>query len=114
MYINVTPPKNDGKTAYRLTTVRGEVPVDGFWSVIVYDAEGYIPANDRGVYSLQRVSPLSERPTGSVSRSVRRRRSAAANCVPIVPGWSYTVRLYRPRPEVLSGQWKFPEAVLVE
>ena len=24
-------------------------------------------------------------------------------------GWNYTVRLYRPRPEILSGQWKFPE-----
>jgi hypothetical protein len=25
-------------------------------------------------------------------------------------GWNYTVRLYRPRPEILSGKWKFPEA----
>jgi hypothetical protein len=25
-------------------------------------------------------------------------------------GWNYMVRLYRPRPEVLSGEWKFPEA----
>jgi hypothetical protein len=23
-------------------------------------------------------------------------------------GWNYTVRLYRPRPEVLDGTWKFP------
>jgi hypothetical protein len=22
---------------------------------------------------------------------------------------SYTVRLYRPRPEILNGKWKFPE-----
>src|SRR5262245_27574511 len=32
------------------------------------------------------------------------------NCIPIVEGWNYTVRLYRPRPEILSGKWKFPEA----
>jgi hypothetical protein len=25
-------------------------------------------------------------------------------------GWNYMVRLYRPRVEVLSGKWKFPEA----
>jgi hypothetical protein len=25
-------------------------------------------------------------------------------------GWNYTVRLYRPRPEIVSGKWKFPEA----
>jgi hypothetical protein len=24
-------------------------------------------------------------------------------------GWNYTVRLYRPREEILSGRWKFPE-----
>jgi hypothetical protein len=24
-------------------------------------------------------------------------------------GWSYTARLYRARPEILSGKWKFPE-----
>ena len=23
-------------------------------------------------------------------------------------GWNYTVRLYRPRPEVLDGSWTFP------
>jgi hypothetical protein len=28
----------------------------------------------------------------------------------IVPGWNYMVRLYRPRAEVLNGNWKFPDA----
>jgi hypothetical protein len=32
------------------------------------------------------------------------------NCLPIMKGWNYMVRLYRPRPEVLDGSWKFPEA----
>jgi hypothetical protein len=32
------------------------------------------------------------------------------NCLPIEKGWNYTVRLYRPRPEILEGSWKFPEA----
>ena len=30
------------------------------------------------------------------------------NLLPIVDGWNYTVRLYRPRPEVLDGSWQFP------
>ena len=25
-------------------------------------------------------------------------------------GWNYTVRLYRPRAEILNGTWKFPVA----
>jgi hypothetical protein len=32
------------------------------------------------------------------------------NCLPIMPGWNYMVRLYRLRAEVLNGKWKFPEA----
>jgi hypothetical protein len=27
-----------------------------------------------------------------------------------MPGWNYTVRLFRPRAEILNGVWKFPEA----
>ena len=30
------------------------------------------------------------------------------NLLPIVEGWNYTVRLYRPRPEALDGSWTFP------
>ena len=30
------------------------------------------------------------------------------NCLPILDGWNYTIRLYRPRPEVLEGSWTFP------
>ena len=45
LYLSVTPSQNDGATSYRLTV--GEVPVDGFWSVIVYNAQGYFTANER-------------------------------------------------------------------
>jgi len=33
-----------------------------------------------------------------------------ANCLPILAGWNYMVRLYRPRAEILNGKWKLPEA----
>ena len=32
------------------------------------------------------------------------------HCLPIMEGWNYAVRLYRPRPEILDGSWKFPSA----
>ncbi len=32
------------------------------------------------------------------------------NCLPIMKGWNYAVRLYRPRGEILGGKWKSPEA----
>jgi hypothetical protein len=31
------------------------------------------------------------------------------NCLPTPPAWNDLVPLYRPRPEVLSGAWTFPE-----
>jgi len=38
LYLPVTPAWNDGATLYRLT-VR-DVPVDGFWSISLYNTEG--------------------------------------------------------------------------
>jgi hypothetical protein len=29
------------------------------------------------------------------------------NCLPITKGWNYTLRLFRPRTEILDGTWKF-------
>jgi hypothetical protein len=34
----------------------------------------------------------------------------APNYLRIMPGWNYTVRLYRPRAEILDGSWRFPDA----
>ena len=110
-YINVTPAKNDGKTAYRLSVK--DVPVDGFWSVIVYDAKGYIPKNDRNVYSFNNLTAKKDA-DGSVTVQFGGDPAKAPNCIPIVPGWNYLVRLYRPRKEILEGKWKFPEATPVQ
>jgi hypothetical protein len=50
LHLPITPERNDGTAIYRLP-VR-EVPVDGFWSVTVYNGEGYIEANQFEAYSL--------------------------------------------------------------
>jgi hypothetical protein len=54
IYLNVTPSKNDGTTVYKLDVK--DVPVDGFWSVTVYDAEGYLQANPYNAYSLNNIT----------------------------------------------------------
>ncbi|MGH6644648.1 MAG: carboxylesterase, partial [Bradyrhizobium sp.] len=33
-----------------------------------------------------------------------------SNCLPIMRGWNYAVRMYRPRKVILDGGWHFPEA----
>jgi hypothetical protein len=106
-YLNITPGKNDGTTVYRL--VVKDVPVDGFWSITVYNAQGYFQPNARNAYSLNNIT-AKKAPDGSITVQFGGCDGKAANCLPIMPKWNYTVRLYRPRPEILNGTWKFPEA----
>ena len=106
-YLNVTPPVNDANAIYRLCVK--DVPVDGFWSVTVYDKNGYIPKNRQGVYSINSITAAKD-PDGSVTIQFGGFDAKTPNCIPTVPGWNYLVRLYQPRSEILSGQWVFPQA----
>ncbi|WP_395391099.1 DUF1254 domain-containing protein [Novosphingobium sp. BL-8A] len=106
-YVAGEPKQNDGKTVYRLT-VR-DVPVDGFWSVTVYNKDGFFERNARNAYSLNTVTARADA-DGAVTIQFGGCGEDVANCLPIVPGWNYTVRLYRPREEILDGRWTFPEA----
>jgi hypothetical protein len=105
-YVTVTPARNDGATVHRLT-VR-DVPVDGFWSISVYNADGYFEKNDRDAYTLNNLTARRD-PDGSVTVQFGGCDGSAPNCLPTPPGWNIWVRLYRPRPEVLDGSWTFPE-----
>jgi hypothetical protein len=57
-----------------------------------------------------RFSGFDPKPTFDVLHFRSRLPAKLPNCVPIMKGWNYMVRLYRPRAEVLGGRWKFPEA----
>jgi len=111
IYLNITPARNDGKTVYKLNVK--QVPVDAFWSVTVYDAKGYIEPNPQNAYNLNSIT-AKKSGDGSIDVQFGGCDGKAPNCLPITPGWNYLVRLYRPRPEILSGNWKFPEAQPVQ
>lgn len=106
MYLTVTLEKNDGSTVYSLRV--GDVPVDGFWSVTMYNAGGYIESNPYGAYSLNNIIAQKD-PDGSVRIQFGGCDGKIPNCLPITKGWNYWVRLYRPREEILTGAWKFPD-----
>jgi hypothetical protein len=103
---DVTPDRNDGKTIYRLELK--DVPVDGFWSITVYNERGFLEPNPQHAYSVSSVTAKGK-PDGSVSLQFGGCDGKIANCLPTPPGWTYTMRLYRPRPEILDGAWKLPE-----
>ena len=107
VYLNVFPEKNDGSTPYRL--VVGEVPVDAFWSVSVYNAEGFYQPNALDAYSINSVTG-QKGDDGSITLQFGDCTAQTPNCLPITAGWNYMVRLYRPRPEILDGSWSFPVA----
>jgi hypothetical protein len=106
-YLNVVPPKNDGKTVYRLTVK--DVPIDGFWSVSLYNAQGYYEQNEYDAYTINNITG-KKNADGSVVIQFGGCDGKIPNCLPIMKGWNYMVRLYRPRAEILNGKWKFPQA----
>jgi hypothetical protein len=86
-----------------------DVPVDGFWSISLYNAQGYFEKNAYDAYSLNNITS-SKNADGSVGIQFGGCDGKIPNCLPIMKGWNYTVRLYRPRAEILNGKWAFPEA----
>jgi hypothetical protein len=106
-YLTVVPSKNDGQTVHRLT-IKGEVPVDGFWSISVYGADGYFHVNDQNTYNINGTTAKKDA-DGSITIQFGGCDGTAPNCIPITPGWNYWARFYRPRKEILDGTYKFPE-----
>ncbi|MBN1548174.1 MAG: DUF1214 domain-containing protein [Syntrophaceae bacterium] len=106
MYDNVVPEKNDGKTPYAVTVK--DVPVDGFWSITVYNKDGYMEKNDQNVYSYNNVT-ANKNADGSITINFGG-SPGAVNNLPITPGWNYIVRMYQPKQEIISGSWSFPKA----
>ena len=107
LYLPVTPARNDGATIHKLTVK--DVPVDGFWSITVYNAEGYLESNRYNAYSVNNIT-AKKGADGAVAIQFGGCDGEIPNCLPIMKGWNYTVRLFRPRPEILDGTWRFPGA----
>ena len=103
-YLIESVEKNDGTP--HVVTVK-DVPVDAFWSITVYNADGYIDENPRGAYSFNnRTAELND--DGSITIHFGGCDDGRINCLPISAGWNYAVRMYEPRPEILDGTWIFP------
>jgi hypothetical protein len=107
LYLPITPARNDGSTIHKLRV--GDVPVDGFWSLTVYNSEGYLQPNQYNAYSVNSIT-AKRSPDGSVAIQLGGCDGKIQNCLPITQGWNYTVRLFRPRAEILDGAWTFPLA----
>ncbi len=110
IYVNVVPDNNDGTTPYTLTV--NDVPVDGFWSISLYNGKGYFVQNKYNAYSVNNITGTKDT-DGSITIHFGG-DPKQSNYLPIMAGWDYVVRLYQPHKGIIDGTWKFPSPQLVE
>ncbi len=103
VYETINTPRPVGK--YQLTVKN--VPVDAFWSISIYNKNGYFEENKFDSYSINSVTAKHNN-DGSVTVNFGPSEDGQENFLYVMDGWNYTVRLYRPRQEVQEGNWKFP------
>ncbi|WP_309648468.1 DUF1254 domain-containing protein [Nocardioides sp.] len=102
-----------GTNDYRLILAADDLPpVRYFWSLTMYDADGYLVPNAGDRYSIGPSHPgLREQPDGSVVVVMSRTRPSdpTVNWLPSPPGqFRLNLRLYGPRPAALDGRWTPP------
>lgn len=104
-YLNIYPPKNTSNVPYTLTFEKPDVNYSGggFWSITVYDKEGYLIKNSSNTYvTNDRNAIANSDGTYTVHFGGDPK---AKNYMPIenVNGWNYTVRLYRPNQSIIDN-----------
>ena len=87
-------------------------PVDAFWSVTMYNAEGFPVPNPLDRYAVGDRDPVGYNNDGSLDLYIGHKSPSAElepNWLPAPPGpLGVTMRLYGPRPEILDGRWDPP------
>jgi hypothetical protein len=103
----------DGGSRYVLHFDAGSLPpVDGFWSVTMYDGQGFQAANPINRFAVGDRDALQFNPDGSLDLYLQHDSPGddkEANWLPAPEGpLGVTMRLYAPRPAVLDGSWAPP------
>jgi hypothetical protein len=104
----------DGSRKYVLRFARGELPpVDAFWSVTMYDGQGFQVANPLNRFAIGDRDALRYAPDGSLTLYIQATspgKDKESNWLPSAPSGPLgaTMRLYAPRAEALDGRWNPP------
>jgi len=93
-------------------------PVEAFWSVTMYDAEGYQAANPINRFAVSSWMPFKYNADGSLDIYIQNKTPGAdkeANWLPAPKGpLGVTMRLYAPMANALDGRWNPPAVKRVE
>jgi hypothetical protein len=109
----------DGANRYVLHFDKGALPpVDAFWSVTLYDPQGYQVANPLSRFAVSSWMPFKYDPDGSLTLYFQNEspgKDNEANWLPAPKGpFTLTMRLYAPRSEALTGKWNPPPVTKAE
>jgi hypothetical protein len=111
-YVDADGEPYTGERDYKLRfTADALPPVLAFWSLTLYDDEGFQVANELNRFAIGDRDALEFDADGSLEILIQQARpeSGTSNWLPS-PGGSYNLclRLYYPRPEALDGSWLPP------
>jgi hypothetical protein len=106
----------DGTKKYVMHFDKGQMPpVDGFWSLTMYNAEYFFVANPLNRYTLSARNDLKKNADGSVDLYLQAEnpgREKESNWLPAPTGkFIPMLRLYWPKetpPSIIDGTWKIP------
>ena len=109
--------KYSGANRYVMHFNKGELPpVDGFWSLTMYDANYFFVPNSINRYTVSQRNKFKTNPDGSIDLYIQRQspgKDREANWLPAPEGgFVLMMRLYWPKekgPSILDGSWKSPE-----
>jgi hypothetical protein len=103
----------DGANKYVIHFGKGSAPpVDAFWSITLYDADGFQVGNSLNRFAVASWMPFKANADGSLdiyfqSESPGQDRETNWLPAPKAP-FNLTMRLYGPRSEALTGKWSPP------
>ncbi len=103
----------DGGSDYVLHFDKGATPpVNAFWSITLYDAQGYQVANSLNRFAVSSWMPFKTNPDGSLDLYFQNASPGAdkeANWLPAPKGpFNLLMRLYAPKMDALTGKWNPP------
>jgi hypothetical protein len=91
--------------------------VNAFWSITLYDSEGFQVANVLNRFAVSSYFPFKTNTDGSLDLYFQNEspgRDKEANWLPAPKGaFNLTMRLYGPKSEALTGKWNPPAATKV-
>jgi len=103
----------DGASKYTIHFDKGATPpVNAFWSLTLYDSDGFQVANSLNRFAVSSWMPFKYNPDGSLDLYFQNESPGAdkeVNWLPAPKGaFNLTMRLYGPQSEALTGKWSPP------